>query len=89
MAVAERQREEDALTAKPKKKQTQPVCHPPITVNFKVEYDDVYERVTAFERKKVVQSKEAFDQQELCKTQAQNSKGIYDVDEVSLFQLHK
>lgn len=60
-------------------------CRPPITVNYDYECDDIYERVTAFERKKIPITIETFKQLEFWKQLASQSKGGYENETVIFF----
>lgn len=57
----------------------------PITVNYEIETDDVYELVTAFERKiaRPVKAYEAYKQREMVIKLARQSEGSYDEDNVN------
>lgn len=58
------------------------VYHPPITVQYDVADNDVFEKVTAFERKKTPMSSTALVEIKLWKQLTMKSKGSYDVEEV-------
>lgn len=59
------------------------VDHAPLTVLYDVEPNDVYERVTAFHRKKAPVSFKTEKQMETYKKLVNQSKGSYDKEKVS------
>lgn len=83
--VARLIQEEANASAQPERKEKEVAYNPPIIVQYKVEDDDVYEKVSAFERKMVPMTYEASNQLRLWKQLAPKSEGIYDAAAVSFY----
>lgn len=78
--IAQINREE---RAEEKKVQSKISFHPPITVNYDVEVDDVFKRWTEFETKKTSLTCDTLEQINFWNDQSQRSKGNFDEESVS------
>lgn len=56
--------------------------NPPLFVDFNVEVDDEFERVTQFERKKIPMSAAMVKQRKALEKLAEQSKGSFNVEKV-------